>query len=202
VANKFQKIKFFVLSEREYKVAESLDIHNLMSIEKFMEGKNKPFKRIVTGYLIHDLISQFPNTFQKKNVINLISKKLHKTLVELEDYSKKNYNSYCDRKIYTAMLEIAEQHKLFDETIYTEYRQVRTLLEKHPFIDITLQMMPHYYENNKEQYAPVLKVFTDLFKYHRERMDYTNYHQVVLNEDVPLQETLTDETVDQLQENN
>jgi hypothetical protein len=201
--NKKQPMKFFVLSEREYKVAESLDLHNLISIEKFMEGKNKPFKRIVTGYLIKVLIDKYKSTWDKKTVISKVSKSLYDKLNLLENYRKANYNSYCDEKIYSALLEVARDKNLFDETIYTEYNQVRTLLEKHPFIDKTLEVLPHYPSSveKEEAYEPYLKILTDQFKYHKERIDYTNYKLVVLNEDAPLEEPLDQEKINELEVN-
>jgi hypothetical protein len=39
-----QKVRYFVLSEREYKIAETIEIHNLMSIEKLWKVKAKPLK--------------------------------------------------------------------------------------------------------------------------------------------------------------
>ena len=37
------------------KVLEELKFKNVMSYSKFMEGDNKPFRRIVTAYLINEL---------------------------------------------------------------------------------------------------------------------------------------------------
>ena len=56
-------IKLITLSNREKTLIEKLEIHNLISYEEFMKGKNKPFKRIVTSAKIH--------TFIKKLKINI-----------------------------------------------------------------------------------------------------------------------------------
>lgn len=191
-----QKIEYLVLSEREYKVAETLDLHNFISIDKFMEGKNKPFKRIITGYLIYTLMQKYQNTFYKKPVMETISKELHERLVLLSDYSSKNYHRIGDEDVYKAMLVIAEEHKLFDETIYTEYCELKELLDNFPFIEITMEMIRVDYGRivNPTQ----INILIDLFKYNRIRIDYTNY-KLTLNCDVT--EPVTDELIEQLTQN-
>jgi len=192
-----QKVKYFVLSEREYKIAETIEIHNLMSIEKFMEGKSKTFKRIVTGYLIKELIKKYESTFAKKSIISKISVSLHDKLTALHTYKDQNYVAYCEHEIYVAMVKVAEEHNLFDECIYTEYRQIKNLLDNYPFIETTMKMIPSCAID--EGYEHYITVFCELFKYHKQRIDFTNYnHLVPLNEDKPLEDELTDETIGQL----
>lgn len=193
-----QKIKYFVLSEREHKVVETLDIHNLISIEKFMEGKNAPFRRIVTGYLIDSLMSRYSSVFTKTYLLESISASLKAEIDVLIEYSNLNHRMYGDTKIYEAMLVIAEEHNLFDETIYTEYRQLKSLLDNFPFIETTMEILPAY--TNKEWYERYLNVLSDLFKYNRLRVDYTNYH-LRLNEDIS-EEVLTEEIINELEANN
>lgn len=168
-----QKIKYFVLSEREHKLTESFDFHNFISINKFMEGKNKPFKRIVTSYLISKLKENYSATFNKKIILKKVSNELYERLVLLDDYRNKNYFSSGSENIFSAMLVIAEEYKLFDETIYTEYCQLKQLLDNFPFIENTIELL-HIQtgEQGKEKY---LNILIDLFKYHRLKIDYINY---------------------------
>lgn len=193
-----QKIKYFVLSEREYKVAETLDIHNLISFDKFMEGKNKPFKRIITGYLIHKLMEKFSDTFNSREILKTISTPLYEELNTLADYKKANYNAYCDNNIYDAMLVVAQEHKLYDETIFTEFEKIKDLLETFPFIETTLEVLPSYSTNEGNQHY--LDVLIDLFKYNRIRINYTNY-KLRLNEDENLGKPIDEETIDKLTQN-
>lgn len=180
-----QKVSYLVLSEREHKVISGLDVHNLMSIEKFMEGKNKPFKRIVSSHLIYKLKQSYPHVFSSPELLRSISLSLFETIQKLDNYCKANYDLYCSDTIYSSMLPIAEEHNLYDETIHTEYRHVKELLDAFPFIDLMLEVMPTGYKmQNNPNYRAML---TDLFKYHRIRMDYLNY-KVKLNP-TPAEET-------------
>lgn len=192
-----QKIKYYALSEREHKVAQTLDFHNFIPIEKFMEGKNKPFKRIITGYLINQLVRTYKDTFEKRHIIKGISKSLFETLELLLNYRSKNYHSIGDEDIYKAMLVIAEQHNLFDETVFTEYNQVKDLLDSFKFIETTMHLLPQHATNEGNEH--MVDVLKDLFKYYRIRIDYTNY-KLTLNEDI--KETLTEETIALLTQTN
>jgi hypothetical protein len=186
-----------VLSEREHIVAEKLDFHNFISIDKFMEGKNKPFKRIITGYLIDCLIRTYKETFDKKECLVSISKPLYDEVNSMLDYHSKNYHRIGDEDVYKAMLVIAEENNLFDETIFTEYTQLKELLDTFPFIESTMELFPYSYKGKpKEKHVDLL---VDLFKYYRIRIDYTNY-KLRLNEEIV--EPLTEDTLEQLTQNN
>jgi hypothetical protein len=153
----------------------------------------------VTAYLIHQLVEKYGDTFGKKGLLTTISKKLHDELTVLLDYKKKHFNShYCDVEIYEAMLEVATEHKMFDETIYPEYLKIKNLLDTFPFIETTLEVLPSYSTNPENQHY--LDVLIDLFKYNRIRIDYTNY-KLVLKEDESLGKPIDEETIDALTQN-
>ena len=71
-----QKIEVITFSARELKVVEQLDIHNLISYNKFMEGKNAPFKRIITSMLINEMIINYRHIFDRVDQIEFVSKDL------------------------------------------------------------------------------------------------------------------------------
>jgi hypothetical protein len=148
--------------------------------------------------LIYVLTQKYKETFTKKEVFKTISKSLHDELVKLSKYCDANYLRIGDEDVYKAMLVIAEEHNLFDETIFTEYNQVKNLLDGFPFIETSMELMPYNYYNTtpKDTHKDIL---TDLFKYYRIRIDYTNY-KLRLNEDTT--EPLTDFILEELTQNN
>lgn len=168
-----QKIKYLVLSEREHKVVSGLEVHNLMPISEFMKGKNKPFKRLVSSYLIHLLMKENNYLFDNRQVIKTVNLSLFNKLEELAEYCRKHYDYYCTDTIYASMLSVAEEHNLYDETIHTEYNQVKSLLDNFPFINKVIEILPS--NGRVERHPDYRKILTDLFKYHRIRMDYKNY---------------------------
>ena len=79
-------IKLITFSKKEFQIIETLNIHNLMSYNKFMEGNNAPFKRIVTANLISKLISKNNYLFNNSYKFAELSTEFQQTLDELNDY--------------------------------------------------------------------------------------------------------------------
>jgi hypothetical protein len=182
-----QKLKTVVLSARELKVVNSIELHNLMPIRKFMEGKSKIFKRMVTGFLIQKLIEKFGYVFANRANLSSISSSLVKNMDKLVDYKSANY--VCSRSdVQDAMVEVAETHNLFDGDMYPEYLAMKELLETLPFLNPVMKTMTSYSGTHNPD---MIEVLCDLFKYYKQRIDYTNYHLVI--EDNVIEEILSEE---------
>jgi Histidine kinase-, DNA gyrase B-, and HSP90-like ATPase len=187
------KVELAVFSERELKTLSTINVHNLIPLSKFMEGKNKPFKRIVTAYLIQKLHNNFSRSFIRKEKIGLISTDLYEKMQRLNDYKNEHYCGGNDT-IYNSMLEVAQTHNLFDMEIYHEYVEVKNLLERLPFIEAMADKLQSYDNDN----SPIISAFRDLFKYHGHRIDWKHYN-IRINEEVV--EELTENSVEELVEN-
>lgn len=186
------KIRVLSFSNRELKILNTLQIHNLISYKTFMEGDNKPFKRLITAYLIKQLILKYRNVFDNSNRLETISVGLVNKLKELDNYKNSNYRHSFD-EVYEAMLVVANENNLFDITIYSTYLEIKTLLEKLTFLEPIMNKMSSY--NNEDD---LISILVDLFKYYKHRIDYKNYH-CSLNNPLDLEELLlTDETVEEL----
>jgi len=187
--SKQQKITFLTFSDRDIKTISKLNIHNIMPYGKFMEGKNMPFKRIVTAKLISELITKNHKVFERLDVIQTISTSLYETLLKLKEYNREN-NESCHSNVFKAMLEVAIENNLFDENVYTEYVKMNELLSKFTFINSICNRISYNLET--DEFVPIL---IDMFKYHKQRIDYTHYN-ITLNEEVP--EILTEEIIEEL----
>ncbi len=187
------KIKFVAASERELKNLEKFELHNWMKLETFMEGKNKPFKRIITAYLVKELMDKYSDTFQKSERLKPLSEDLANKIKFLEEYKNNHYLNSGD-KIYSAMLTVAEENNLFDGEVYPVYREIKAFLDRYTFVDTILDKCGYYHKEND----PMMDVLRDMLKYHRRRIDWKNYN-IKLNDDVVKTE-LTDETVETLLE--
>ena len=192
VINK-NKIELAIFSERELKTLSNVDIHNLIPLTKFMEGKNKPFKRIITAYLIEKLHNKFSRSFVRKEKLGLISTDLYEKMARLSDY-KNMHHTYGNDTVYAAILEVAQTHNLFDMEIYHEYVEVKSILERLPFIEAMADKI-HSYDDNDSQ---IINAFRDLFKYHKHKIDWKHYN-IRINEEVV--EELTETSIEQLVEN-
>jgi len=185
------KIRCMTFSEREIRNVEKYEIHNLISYKKFMEGNNKPFKRLVTTYLIKKLIDEQAGVFSRSFPLKTISNDLVEKVVKLKEYKKSNYQelSYnnTNTKIYETMLEVAEEHNLYDMEIYSTYKEIKTFLEKLPFVNTLIKQMDTY--ENYEENKALIEILRDMFKYYKVRIDYTNYN-IVMNDTTWMDELL------------
>lgn len=183
-ANSKQKLKVITLSAREMKVLEELEFKNVMSYSKFMEGDNKPFRRIVTAYLINDLYINNKDLFNRLGILSKVSKELADRLEVLEDYKNKNYISNSTKPIYAAMLEVANQNNLFDHSIYSEYLSVKAILDKAYFLNTIFSMIRTYGWGSYTTTDNHIKVIVDLMKYHKMRVNPEHYSKPKLEEKV------------------
>lgn len=181
-----QKMEVVTFSDRELKTVEQLDIHNLISYEKFMEGKTAPFKRIITSILINEMMVLYRNTFEKVDIIKFVSTDLANKLEKLAKYRRDNYVE-TNSDLRKAMLEVALEHRLFDPQIHAEYLEMLAIFEKLTFLNPLCGRLGY---TNPED--PMIGVMTDLFKYYKHRVDLKHYN-VKINDEV-----LTEETIDQL----
>jgi hypothetical protein len=181
-----QKMEVITFSDRELKIVEQLNIHNLISYEKFMEGKTAPFKRIVTSVLINEMINLYRSTFEKIDAVRHVSSDLADKLQRLATYRTTNYVE-TNTELRKAMLEVALEHRLFDPQIHTEYLEMLAIFEKLTFLNPVCGRLG--YTSSED---PMINVMTDLFKYYKQRVDLKHYN-IRINDEV-----LTEEVIDQL----
>jgi hypothetical protein len=191
-----RKIKFVSFSERELKNLEKLELHNWIKLDKFMEGNNKPFKRLITAYLINELMSANSDTFSKKERIKCISEDFVNKLEILENFREANYKHSNDA-IYKAMLTVAQENNLFDGEIYPIYKEVKAFLNRYGFVETLLDKSSYYSGSSSWDKDPMVSIIRDMLKYHRRRIDWKNYN-VKLNEEVVVE--LTEDVIDELQD--
>jgi hypothetical protein len=186
-----QKVKVITFSQRELSIIKDSEIHNLMSLEQFMEGKNKPFKRMATAYLIKKMIEKYRATFDRSLQVGFTSTPLKNKLHLLSKYASDNYylpgysgGSGPAKEFLESMLAVAEEHKLYDMTIYPEVMELQEIFDKLPFLNPFMTGVGYYDDKN-----PLVNVLSDLFKYYRYRVDLKHYN-IRLNEEVLSQETI------------
>jgi hypothetical protein len=170
--------RFMVLSERELKRMEEIDLHNWIHIDKFMEGNHIVFKRAATAYLIHKLTIEYTEVFNRIDRMGDISTDLYKKMLVLDSYKRKYY-LHGDHTLYESIIKIAEENNLFDFSIYSVYNDVKELFEKLPFLKPMFGMMSRWGSNNNG----VNDALRDLFKYYKQRIDWKHYN-IKLNDEV------------------
>jgi len=196
IAGHGYNIRCVAFSDREMKLVKTIDVHNFISYEKFMEGKNMPFKRLVTAYLIDELMTKYRYVFEKKEHLKTISTELSIDVNALAEYKYKYYNTRSVENIYEAMLEVANEHHLFDPLIHSTYLKIKLVLKKLKFLDIILKQSTHgssYGYRTTTSFTPeeTHELLVDMFKHYKFKINIENYKlpdPVVPVEDVTIEE--------------
>jgi hypothetical protein len=165
-------ITIITLSSREIKVLEDLRLNNTMSYSKFMEGTNKPFKKLITAWLINQLTIDQNYVFRKYNALTDISTELVDKIRMLDMYKQKNYTQ-ANAEIYQAMYEVAKENNLFDHSIYHEYIQMKETLEKLYFLNAILGVINYQYSTSL--LPNIERSIVDLMKYHKVKVNLNHY---------------------------
>ena len=192
-------IKLITLSPREQGLIEKLEIHNLISYQEFMKGKNKPFKRIVTSAKIHTFIKKYESIFNHKdNTIKKASTDLNDRLVKMWKYRNKYYRNHGyggrEQKLYEAMYAVADNHSLYDMKIYPEFLALEELIEKDlPWLKVMMERFSTSGSTEtKEMQAAIL---VDMLKYYKRRVNLDHY--VKITEEIEDLEPVSEETVEE-----
>lgn len=167
------RMKFITLSDRELRVIEGLEIHNLISYEKFMKGEHKYYRSVVTAYLIDKLKRENLYVFDKKERLKELSTPLYDKLDRLYNFRNKYHESYANEAVLESMLEVAVENDLFDTSIYDEYLEVKATLEKLKFLNPIMRYMNSY--TNAGNDGELFTAICDLCRYHKFRMNVENY---------------------------
>lgn len=186
-------VKFVLMSEREINVMKKVKIHNWMSMEEFVKGENKPFRRIATAYLIEELKDKNKHAFNtNSNVLEGVSSDLYSKIELLYNYEQK-HNEWSNYEVKKAILGIATPNTLFDMEIYPVFKEVEKVLEELPFINTVCEAGNSY--NRRTMDERWINVMRDLFRFHKRRMDWKQY-KITLNEDVtaPITEEIIQES--------
>jgi hypothetical protein len=126
-------------------------------------------------------------------VIEKYSFDLSNKIDTLADYHRNNFKN-IDDEFRNGIVEHAKEVNAFDPEIYVIYKQVEEICRKFPFLNALMEDMRGYDTSRTN----ILKqALVDLFKYHKHRIDWKNYN-IRLNEDLPLEQELKEETVEEL----
>ena len=169
------EIKFVIMSDREIKVLEMYGLHNFMPLATFLKGHNKPFKRMMTAFLIERTIDIFSNTFACRKGLFVISKPFSEDLIYLDDYSKRRLSSWVKQTADLKLEEYAAKHNLYDLEVSAKLSRVNKILSKHPFINTICGTMRSYSSNSLIN-SNMMGVMKDMCRYKNMRMDLSNYN--------------------------
>ena len=187
--------KFVIVAQATFDNLQKADLHNWITIDKFMEGKNRPYRTMATEFLVEDLCRSNRYTFDRIEFVKEISTDLADKLETLRAYHKNNNRNYASDEVKNIIVEHAKENNLFDQPTYMIYKQVNEVFTKLPFLNAMLGKMGYTIRNEDKS---LITALVDLFKYHKTRVNLEHY-TLKLTEDAQLEQVLTDETINELQ---
>ncbi len=169
-----------IVGQRAYASLEDTNIHNLISVEKFMEGSHISFKRVVTAALINQKINKAHNfgrrILQCDRFMKPIMASLGKDLEILNSYYAKHSVSFSSNDAFEkSLVEIAEKNNLFDYSVMDSFNRVMTFIKDNKwFVSLSTKLYSSdvdeaitelvimglkykKYRLNAEHYAPAVK---------------------------------------------
>lgn len=174
------KVITAIVGQRDYEKLKNVKLHNLMTIEEFESGYNKPIARYVTAYKINKFYQNNKELFNNVNFIkDNLNKDLGECLKELNNY-RDNYNN-TDNSLMISLVTFCDKNKYYDYPIYQTLKEVEKECTKLNFLKFFVQKSNYYTPQINKEAIPIIQ---ELLKARKFRMDWEHY----LTKEVPVQE--------------
>ena len=167
-------VQLVIMSDREIKVLEMYNLHNFMSLETFLKGDNKPFRRIVTARLIKKMMGVYDATFNAKPGMREVLPEFTKEVDTLVKFKKLYHNDYATstRCEELDIDKFAAENNKYDVHMYPLLLKVDKFVTKFPFLETIAYHMKTYPGVSTD---PMISVLKDMCRYKNARMGKANY---------------------------
>ncbi len=167
-------VSLVIMSDREIKVLEMYNLHNFMSLETFLKGDNKPFRRIATARLIKKMMGVYDATFNAKPGMREVLPEFTKEVDTLVKFKKLYHNDYatstrCDE---LDIDKFAAENNKYDVHMYPLLLKVDKFVTKFPFLETIAYHMKTFVGVSTD---PMISVLKDMCRYKNARMGKANY---------------------------
>lgn len=182
-----------LVGERAYANLQNVNIHNLISVEKFMEGSHVSFRRVATALLIKKRIVQKHSNGSRilkcYKFMQDVIKSLGDDFKTLNDY-RATYDNvmYGDADFENSVIEIAEKNNLIDASVLASLNRVDKFLQDNKWFNELA------YKISSSDMSDGLKELVIMsLKYKKYRLNAEHY--VAVKEETQSIETLEDELI-------
>lgn len=152
-ANKLEHIKFAVVGKLERKKLPNTK--QFVTFKQYLSMSSKPFIRLASAILFKRVVDDYEAMARYKGgVFKMLARQLVKDVELLNSYQKK-YLVSCKKEVESAILQVAEEHKLFDMKYWDVYERVRKDLKKYDFISL-FKEPDHWDKEQTERYQTIV----------------------------------------------
>lgn len=154
MANACGHVKFAVVGKLERKKLPNT--YQFITFKDYISMTSKPFTRLASAILFKRIVEEFDALVKHKNgVFRMVTKGLIKDIDILDSYQKKYVVSHTKKEVESAILQAAEENKLFDMQYWDVYQRVRAGLKKYDFVFLFQE--PSYYDTElRKRYETIV----------------------------------------------
>lgn len=167
-------VNLVIMSDREIKVLEMYKLHNFMSLETFLKGDSKPFRRITTARLIDKMSKVYNSIFDARPGMREVLPEFTENIDKLVSFKKVYYYSWASSTVCATfdIDKFAAENNKYDVEIYPLLLKVDKTLTKFPFLETITNSMRTYKSHVTDG---MIKILEDMCRYKKMRMGKNNY---------------------------
>lgn len=132
---KNDKVKFAVVGKKEIKKIP--DHFQFINFQGFMSRDCKPFMRLASAIKFDEALNEYDNMKNYKNVVfQDIFKSFNADAERLRKYVNHNMQHSLGDKLENMIIDVADQHKLYDLELWAEYSRLKENIKRYDFINL------------------------------------------------------------------
>ncbi len=161
------KIRFALVGKKEIKkIPEHFQFVNF---QKFMSRDCKPFMRMASAIKFEELLREYREVQNYKNTVFAKSLRGFKDDAKsLQDYVDSNLGRYLAEDMKNIIIDVADEHKLYDMELWDVYQRFRNALKKYDFINLLDVPSSTNYELTKRYEALINQILLFRKKYYND----------------------------------
>ncbi len=150
---KCNTIKFALVGKKDSKKIPVCS--QFINVKKFMSRECQPFLRLASSIVFSKAISELASIKKyKSKVFEKFVSHLHNDEMILAKYVSQ-HSAYLDDKVKESILEVADEYKLYDYSLWDVYLRVKEGIKKYDFINL-LQEPQYYDKETTERYERLI----------------------------------------------
>lgn len=132
---KTDKVHFALVGKKE--VRKIPDHFQFINFQKFMSRDCRPFMRLASAIKFKEALDEFDHIKNYKSVVfKHLFKSFNDDAERLRKYVSEHTHYGLGEKLDNIIIDVADQHNLYDMTLWAEYKRLKHNVEKYDFINL------------------------------------------------------------------
>lgn len=130
-------VRFAYVGKKEIKKIPNH--YQFINFKKFMSRDCKPFMRIASAIKFDELLTQYKEVKEYKNIVfSNVIKTFNKDAEILDEYVSNNFNYpySMDKEFKNVIIDVADQYDLYDKELWDVYTRFKEGIQRYDFIHL------------------------------------------------------------------